>query len=139
MANAMYSKGLEAFLTGKINWEADPIKAVLIDFGPLNSLYDPKLATDAFLSDIPVAARVAISPALTSKSSINGVADASDVTFPSVAGAPSDAIALFKDTGDPDTSLLICLIDSATGLPVTPGGSDITVVWDNGANKIFRL
>jgi hypothetical protein len=135
MANAMYAKGLEAFLTGQINWENDAIKAVLIDF----NLYTPNLNTHQFLSDIPSGARVAISPALTAKSALNGVADAADITFPTVSGAQSEAVALFKDTGSDVTSRLICLIDTATGLPVTPGGGDISLVWDNGINKIFRL
>lgn len=36
-------------------------------------------------------------------------------------------------------SPLIAFIDTATGLPVTPNGGDITVAWDSGANKIFKL
>jgi hypothetical protein len=135
MANAMYAKGLEAFLSGKINWESDAIKAVLID----TSLYTPDLNAHQYLSHVPLAARTAVSPVFQAKSTTNGVADAADVTFPSVVGAQSEALAIFKDTGDAETSPLICFIDTATGLPVTPGGSDISVVWDNGANKIFRL
>jgi hypothetical protein len=135
MANVMYSKSLEAFLTSKINWEVDTIKAVLIDLDQ----YTPSVLTHATLSDIPVAARVSVSPALTAKTAVNGVADAADVVFPSVTGAQSEALALFKDTGDAATSPLICFIDTAGGLPVYPGGSDISVVWDNGLNKIFRL
>jgi hypothetical protein len=34
---------------------------------------------------------------------------------------------------------LIAYIDTATGLPVTPGGGDIDITWDNGSNKIFKL
>jgi hypothetical protein len=30
-------------------------------------------------------------------------------------------------------------IDAATGLPLTPNGGDVTIQWDNGANKIFKL
>jgi len=36
-------------------------------------------------------------------------------------------------------SPLLAFLDSVTGLPVTPNGGDITVAWDNGANKIFKL
>jgi hypothetical protein len=36
-------------------------------------------------------------------------------------------------------NLLIARIDTATGLPVTPNGGDITVQWDAGADKIFTL
>ena len=34
---------------------------------------------------------------------------------------------------------VVAWIDTATGLPVTPNGGDITVSWDNGTNKIFKL
>lgn len=135
MANAMYAKGLEAFLTGQINWASDTIKAVLVD----TLTYTPNLATHQFLSDIPEAARVATSPSLDLKSAANGVADAADVTFSAVSGNQSEALVIFKSTGVDASSRLICYIDTATGLPITPGGGDITVVWDNGANKIFRL
>jgi hypothetical protein len=46
---------------------------------------------------------------------------------------------IYKDTGTAATSPLIAYIDTATGLPVTPNGGDITVTWDNGSNKIFKL
>lgn len=34
---------------------------------------------------------------------------------------------------------LIAHIDTGTGLPVTPNGSDITITWDNGGDGIFAL
>lgn len=68
-----------------------------------------------------------------------GVADANDVTYTSVSGASIEGIIIYKDTGTASTSRLIAYIDSATGLPLTPNGGDITVQWDNGANKIFKL
>ena len=46
---------------------------------------------------------------------------------------------IYRDTGTEATSPLIAYIDTATGLPITPNGGDIIVVWDDGANKIFRL
>lgn len=135
MANAIYDKGREAFLNGGINWGADTIKAVLVDAAD----YTRDLAAHQFLSDIPAGARVATSAALTGKTSTAGVADAADVTFTTVTGDQAEYIVLFKDTTNPATSPLIACIDTATGLPVTPGGGDITVTWDNGANKIFKL
>ena len=44
-----------------------------------------------------------------------------------------------KDTGSAATSNVIACFQSATGLPVTPNGTDIPVTWDNGANKILAL
>ncbi len=65
--------------------------------------------------------------------------DAADVVFSAVTGDPSEALVIYKDTGDAATSPLIAYIDTAAGLPVTPSGTDITVTWDSGVNKIFKL
>ena len=44
-----------------------------------------------------------------------------------------------KDTGTSGTSPLIAIFDVATGLPVTPNGGDISLAFDDGSDKIFRL
>ncbi len=133
MANALYDLGREAFLDGDIDWAADNIKVLIVD----GAVYTPNLVTDQFRDDI--ASEVAVSANLSGKDSSLGVADAADVTFSTVSGAQSEFLVIFKDTGTPATSALIALIDTATGLPVTPDGGDITVTWDSGANKIFKL
>lgn len=135
MPNALYDKGREGFLAGDIDWDADVIKAVLIDAAD----YTVNLATHQFLNDIPGAARVAVSAPLTGKTVANGVADADDFTFPAVSGDPAEALVVFQDTGVEGTSRLIAYIDTATGLPVTPNGGNINVAWDDGVNKIFKL
>lgn len=135
MANALYLKALEAFANAQINWIGDAIKAVLVD----TNAYTPDFSVHQFLSDVPVPARTNVSPALSGKTNINGVLDADDQTFFAVSGPQSEAIILFKDTGLDATSRLLCYIDTAGGLPVTPGGGDIFVVWDNAANKLFRI
>lgn len=135
MANFIYDKAREKFLTGAINWTSDTIKAVLVD----TAAYTPAPTTHEFLSDIPSGDRIATSSAFTTKTATAGVADADNVTWPTVTGDPSEALVIIKDTGSAATSPLIAYIDTATGLPVTPNGGDITVTWDNGSNKIFKL
>lgn len=135
MASALYDKGREGFLDGSIDWDTNNIKAALLD----GADYTPNMATDDNLDDIPGAAIVATSSNLAGKSVTNGVADADDVVFTSVSGDPCEYVLLYKDTGVASTSRLIGLIDTATGLPVTPNGGNITVAWSNGANKIFKL
>jgi phage tail sheath gpL-like len=131
MSNVLYDKGRESFLKGEISWSGDNIKTVL-------TRDVPDTANDQFLSDL--ASTVATSANLTTKTTTNGVADADDVTFGSVAaGAAISYIVVYQDTGSAATSRLIAAIDTATGLPVTPNGGDITVQWDAGANKIFKL
>ena len=135
MSNALYDKAREGFLTGQIDWDTDAIKAVLIDAAD----YTVNLAAHQFLSDIPPAARVATSAALSGKTVAGGVADAADLTLAAVSGDTAEALVLYQDTGTEGTSRLIAYLDTATGLPVTPNGGDINVAWDNGANKIFKL
>lgn len=134
MANALYDLGRQAFLEGSIAYLTDDIKAVLVSSG-----YTPSTTTNQFLSDIPGGSRVATSGNLASKTSTAGVANAAAVTFTAVTGAQCLYLVLYKDTGTAATSPLIAIFDTATGLPVTPSGGDITITWDTGANKIFKL
>ncbi len=135
LANVLYDKGRQGFLSGDIDWDADNIKVILID----SADYTVDLALHDFLDDVPAGARVAISGNLTSKTTTDGVADAADVTFSSVSGDVSEALIIYQDTGAEATSRLIAYFDTATGLPVTPNGGDIDIAWDSGANKIFKL
>lgn len=135
MANALYGLAREAFLNGDLDWAANDIKVVLVDTND----YTVSINTHQFLSDVAAGARVATSSNLASKTATLGVADAADVTFSAVTGDQSEALVIYQDSGSAATSRLIAYIDTATGLPVTPNGADITVTWDNGSNRIFAL
>ena len=135
MANTLYDKSRELFLTAQIDWSTDTIKTILVDTGA----YSPNFTTHQYLSDISSSARIGPAVTLTGKATTGGAADANDATFTSVSGPSIEAIVLYKDTGVEGTSPLIAYIDTATGLPITPNGGDIIVTWDNGTNKIFRL
>lgn len=134
MANALYDKGRDQFADGNIDWVNDTIKAILIDTAD----YAVNINTHDFLNDVAGAARVATAT-LTSKTTVDGVCDAANTTFSSVSGDSCEAIIIYKDTGVESTSPLIAYIDNATNLPVNPNGGDITVQWDSGSNKIFKL
>jgi hypothetical protein len=136
MANALYDLARQSFLSQNpsIDWDTDNIKVSLVR----SSAYTPNLVTDQFLSSVPT--RAADSANLTGKTVALGVADADDVTFTAVAaGAAVQYVLIWKDTGTPATSPLIALIDTATNLPITPNGGDISIAWDSGANRIFKL
>jgi len=137
MASGIYDAARESFLKGEIDWATDDIKCVLVDAGD----YTADLNSDQFLDDIAAGGRVATSAVFSSKSTTAGVADAADITFSSVTGDQCEALVIYQDTGTETTSRLIALLedDKVTGLPVTPNGGDITVTWDSGANKIFKL
>ena len=135
MANALYTKAKEALLSGSIDLESEDIRAILVD----GADYSPDIDTDDNLDDIIAAARVKVSDALASKSITNGVFNAANKVFTAVTGDQFEYIVLYLHTGTESTSKLIALLDSATGLPCTPNGGDITISWDTGANKIFKL
>lgn len=121
MANTLYDYCRQRFLESNINWMTDTIKVILVDFGG----YTPQTSTHQYLSDISSSARIAGPVTLTSKATTGGAADASDCTFSAVSGASIEAIVIYKDTGTESTSPLIAIIDTATGLPITPNGGDI--------------
>lgn len=135
MANALFDKGREGFLDGSIDWDTDTIKLILVDHADDN----PDVAADDNLDDVAAGARVATSSAFSSKTVTSGVADAADVTLSTVTGDQSESLVIYKDSGVESTSRLIAKIDTATGLPVTPNGGNINIVWDSGASKIFKL
>ena len=122
MANTLYDYCRQRFLEAQINWMTDTVKVILVS----TSAYTPQTAVHQYLADIPVSARIAGPVTLTAKATTGGAADAADCTFTSVSGATINAIVIYKDTGTEATSPLIAYIDTATGLPITPHGGDIT-------------
>lgn len=111
--------------TNAIDIPSDTIKVGLLDSG----VYTP-VATDQFYSACS-SAIIGTPQALASKTITNGVFDAADVTFTTVTGASVEYLVLFKDTGTPSTSPIIAFIDQvSSGLPVTPNGGNINVVWN---------
>ena len=135
MSNALYTKAKQNLLDGNIDLASDDIRAILVD----GADYTPNLSTHDALDDITSAARVAVSGALQNKTVTDGVFDADDITIAAVSGDQFEYLVLYKHSGVESTSLLIALIDTATGLPCTPNGSDITIQWSSGSDKIFRL
>ncbi len=143
MANALYDKGRQGFLEGNTAWLTNKLAVYLVD----SADYTVDLVNHEFLSSIVAAGRVARADIPgAGRTSTGGVADGADITFSAVTGDPSEylivvrAAAAVADADLADTAQrLLVFIDSATGLPVTPNGGNITVAWDNGANRIFKL
>lgn len=131
MANRLYPKAKEGFLSGTFNLLTDTVKATLVD----TTVYTYS-ATHQTLSDVPVGARIATIELSSGKSVTNGIFDASDVIFPTVSGSAAQAMIIWVDG---TTDYLVAYLDSVTGLPVTPNGGDIELAWDSGASKIFAL
>jgi hypothetical protein len=134
MANSLYTKAKQHLIDGTIDLDTNDIRAILVD----GADYTPNLATHETLANIPAAARVAVSGALVGKTVTDGVFDADDKVVAAVTGDQFEYIVLYQHTGA-ESALLLLLIDTATGLPCTPNGSDITLSWDNGTNKILKM
>ena len=134
MANALYDSGRDGYLGGDDDWDLDH-RVVLHD----DADDTVNLTTDDFLDDVAAGARVASSGAIGSPTHSAGVADAADKTINTVTGDPFERLIIYRHTGTEATSRLNASIDTATGLPTTPNGGNITITWDNGANKIWKL
>jgi len=107
------------------------IRAMFVDHAD-----DTPAVADDFIDDILSAARVpaiASCPALASKTNGTvavGTFDAADTVFTSLTGDQSESLILFEDSGVESTSDLISRWDTATGLPLTPSGGNVTVAWN---------
>ncbi len=133
MANSLFNPGREGFLDGSIDWDTGDIRAMLVKS---TYTYD---GTDKFLSDLGSVDN-GRSAALSSKTVTDGIADAADTTITATSAVACNAIILFQHTGSDATARVICYIDTATGLPVTPAASGVlNIAWDNTTNKIFKL
>lgn len=128
MANALFTAAKDAMLGSgtAINFTlgGDNFRIIFVDHADDT----PAPATDEFLDDILAAARVAESANLAGQSVSGGAFDTNDVTVGSVSGDQFESVVLFKETGTETTSDLVAFYDTATGLPFTPSGGDITVV-----------
>lgn len=137
MSNTIYASARESYLTAGLNWATDDVRVILCDS---TYVFDP---TDDFLDDVPVGARLAVSGSLANKTTTDGVADADDVTFPTVvAGDTVTSVIVYNHTGTESTSDLILYMDeTAAGAVINrlTDGNDIVVRWSNSATKIFKL
>jgi hypothetical protein len=139
MANGLFASYRTLVLGAGLNLSSLTIKAMFIDHADDT----PVLATDDFMNDIVAGARVpaiASCPTLGSKtlgSVAAGTFDAADVTFTALTGDQSESLILFEDSGVEGTSDLIAFWDTASGLPLTPNGGDVTVAWN--ASGIFTF
>jgi predicted RNA methylase len=142
MSNSLYDSGREGFLDGTIDWDTAVIKVALVRGYTFS-------AAHKWVSDITTASGTlaATSAALSSKTVTAGVADAADITFSAVASnAGNHSLLIFQSsavTGGADVAAsaqrVIAWIDTATNLPAVPNGGDISVAWDSGTNRIFKL
>ena len=136
-----------------IDLAADTIRAVFANITAPGTTYTlsqaheffSDLTNAALFGNLGVSTTMANCPTLaspTSNSPANGVFDAADLVFTATANNANspegDALIIFKSTTTvTTTSPLICYIDGFTA--VTFNGGSVTVQWDAGANRIFKI
>lgn len=132
MANTFYPKGAQKILGGQIDFSTHTISAALVPSGYTYS------AAHEFLSDVGTVIGAPVD--LAGKSITNGTFDADDLIFGTLApGSTVKALVLFKNTGSPSTSPLLCYLDEVTGFPFSTNGGAVSIPWSNGAAKILSL
>jgi len=136
MANFVFDSfrnGILGSHATRVDLDADTIKCIFIDHTD-----DTPVVGDDFLDDFvgtSVPATQAACPTLGTKTIGTvavGVFDAADTVFTTLSGDQVESLVLFKATGTDGTSDLICRWDTATGLPLTPNGADVTIAWASG-------
>lgn len=136
MANVIYPKYKEAILqsAANTNLSSGTVKVALVDTGT----YTYSAAHQYYSSVSGVGGTPQTLASKTIGTVSAGTFDAADITFSAVAGTVSyEALVIYVDSGSAATSPLVAYIDTATGLPVTSNGGDISVTWD--AAGIFTL
>lgn len=137
MSNALQPSAREAFATGLIDWVGDTIKVVLLDSGYSYS------AAHEDLADVGAGTRIATSAGLANKTATDGILDADDYTFATLAaGDTITQLWVFQDTGVEATSLLIAFFDTRSDsnpISVATNGGDVEVQWANTTNRIARI
>jgi hypothetical protein len=135
MASGLFDSGRNRFARGDTLWKASAgstIKCALIDSG----VTVPNLATHTTMSDLRTAV-VGTDGAMTLLDPTAGVVDANDVTFSAVTGNSVEGIVIYHEVSASDANRFLLAWEEFTA--VTPNGGDITIQWDSGANKIFKL
>ena len=109
---------------GNTDLDTDDIRIVLYDEGA-----DARNLADADIADIIAGAQIQISANLTSKtvgSVGDGIFDHADEVFATVTGSSVDSLIYYEFNATATIAPLLFVLDSWTGLPVTPNGGDIT-------------
>jgi len=143
MANALYGKGREGFLGATIDWDGN-IKVLLYDASQTPSIDVDYLCDKDTIPDVDRVTN-GLSGNLANATKTLGVANADDITLATVSGNEVVGFVIALDGGGgcveqtTTTDFLIADIDTATGLPITPNGGNITIAWSEAAEKIFKL
>lgn len=132
MANGLYDKGRDAFANKLIDWVNDDIRVLVTTSG-----YTANLGTNQYVSDVTnILAR---SSALTGKSTSAGVCAAANASVTPSNGDIIGRIVVYQYNASDSAARLIAYWDTASGMPWTCDGTAVSITWDTGTNKVFKL
>lgn len=140
MTNAVFPAAIDGLITGAIDLDTGVLKAALVR----GYTYD---AADITVSDVVATGTLnGTSAALSSVTVSGGVVDASNTSISTTASAIDHALIIFQAsavTGGADVAQsaqrLVAYVDTGTGLPIQPGTGTVSVTWDDGTNRIFKI
>lgn len=146
MANGLYvafRNGILGSHATRVDLDSDTIRTAFVDTG----VYTVNLTTHAFFSDLtgvsPLTAYNTAGTALASRTIgtvAAGVFDAADTLFSAYSNSSVsvEGIVMWKVGAAAASSDLVAWWDTGvTGLPFTPSGGDVTIVWN--ASGIFSI
>lgn len=135
MANVIYQTAKTSFLNGANNLSSATIKLALV-----SASYTPNTGNggDSWYSTIS-SYGVGTPVALTSVTTTNGTLNSAAVSYSVPANATAKYVVLYVDTGTAGTSQLLCVDDTATGLPFTAASTTTTVTITPNASGLFQL
>jgi len=137
MASAIYPFVKGVILNGCLDLYNDVIEAILVDD---SYVYSPAHDSITTIRNYQVG-----SPCVLTVTYIaNGVFDADDATFTAVTTTTEppqkvSGVVIYHNKNNSDSQSMPIVYIDCSSTPITPNGSNITVQWDNGPNKIFAL
>lgn len=132
MASVVYNSFKRDIMNGSIDLDTDTIKVALV-----TSTYSPNIDThdnfDDITNEVSGAGYTSGGATLSVTVSVDttddeGVFDATDVTW-STSTITARGAVIYKSTGTPSTSKLVCYIDFGADKTSTAG--DFTIVWNS--------
>lgn len=141
--NAAYPMLKRLLGEAAVELEGDDLRVALVDTTAYT--YDDAHET---LADVPAGALVAASTTIAGRGLAldlagDAVLDADDTTVYAVMGEQVGAIVVYGHTGDDGSSpLLWCLdqdADGVTPLAHTPTGGNVTIVWNDGPQRLLWI
>lgn len=118
--NTMYPLGRQAYSSASVNFPGDTIRVYL-----LTSAYAYS-SLHQFVSDLTGIVSFAV---LTGATDALGVCAGTNVLFAGLTGSAVASVVVAKWTGVAGTSPLLKYYSDAGGMPFTPTGQNVTLVW----------